>query len=120
MRGDPLPRVKRPCDECPWRTTAEPGRFTRERWESLSASSYDPELGSPQNGAPLFACHKTDEGRDRTCAGWLAKDGLRHVGIRLALTFGQVPIEACRPGEGWPDLFDTLRDAAEHDLGEPL
>ena len=61
-----LPRIHRPCDECPWRKDAEPGRFLEERWMSLKATSRqeDPPRG-PEIGDPLFACHKTDEGRDR-------------------------------------------------------
>lgn len=115
-----LPRVHRPCDECPWRRTAEPGRFTEERWRALLPTGRDPERGSAPLGAPIFACHKTDEGRDRTCAGWLAAEGANHVGMRLAVVTGRLPADALEPGPGWPALFDTVREAAEHDLGGEL
>ncbi len=115
-----LPRVRRPCDECPWLKTAEPGRFTAERWASLLESSHDPDKGSALLGAPLFACHKTAEGRDRACAGWLAVEGSGHVSIRLAVLDGRLPAEALEPGAGWPPLFETVREAAAHDLGHEV
>lgn len=115
-----LPRVHRPCDACPWRTTATPGRFTSERWRALRETSYDRHRGSAEMGAPLFACHKTDAGRDRVCAGWLAQEGVNHIGIRLHVLSGDLPAEALEPGEDWPPLFQTLAEAAEHDLSGSL
>lgn len=114
-----LSRVKRPCDECPWRADARPGRFTEERWTALLDTA-DTGRGSAPLGAPIFACHKTDEGRDRTCAGWLAVEGAGHVGIRLHVVAGSLPADALRPGDGWPELHPSIAAAAEHDLGYPV
>lgn len=110
-----LPRVNRPCDECPWRADARPGRFTAERWAAL-ADTADVGSGSAPMGAPMFACHKTGEGRDRACAG-LAVEGAGHVGVRLAVIVGWLPSLSLTPGEGWPSLHPSLAAAAAHDLG---
>lgn len=108
-----LSRVKRPCDECPWRVDAEPGRFTQERWEALMDS--DATEAPQAMGAPLFACHKTPAGEERACAGWLAQVGHRHLAVRLAVISGDVPGEALAPKPDWPPLHESVREAAEHD-----
>lgn len=112
-----LARVRRPCDECPWRADARPGRFERARWDALRASAHDERAGSAPLGAPLFACHKTAEGGERACAGWLAVEGSGHVTVRLAVVTGALPADALAPGPDWPPLFDTLEQARAHDLG---
>jgi hypothetical protein len=111
-------RVHRPCSECPWRTDATPGRFTRERWTALSRTCADIRTqASPEFGDPLFACHKTPEEGERACAGWLATEGNAHPTVRLAVALGDVPIEALEPGEDWPDLHPDFAATAGHDLG---
>lgn len=113
-----MKRVRRPCDACPWRKDAQPGRFDVERWESLQASS--PAPYGPEFGSPLFACHKTPEDGERACAGWLASVGHTHPAVRFAIMLGDMPEAALEPGEDWPDLHETFRETALHDLdGRP-
>lgn len=113
-----MKRVKRPCDECPWRVDAEPGRFAPERWAALAASSADERGFGPEYGNPLFACHKTPEGEERACAGWLAREGANHPTVRLAVLLGDVPACALDPGEGWPDLHPDFQTTRAHDMEE--
>lgn len=114
-----MKRVKRPCDECPWRADAEQGRFDAERWEALRASSPDEATGfGPEYGAPLFACHKTADGAERACAGWLATEGPAHPTVRLAVLTGVVPVCALSPGEGWPALHPDFGATRRHDQME--
>ncbi|WP_236746029.1 DUF6283 family protein [Mycobacteroides abscessus] len=63
--------------------------------------------------APIFACHKSEPGRDRACAGWLAVVGVEHLGIRLAVTLGRLPARMLRPGADWPDLFGSYEEMAD-------
>lgn len=68
-------------------------------------------------GGPLWACHTSTEGRDMLCASWLARVGLDHLSIRLAVAAGRIPAEALAPGEDWPSLygsFDSLAAANGH------
>lgn len=112
-----MKRVKRPCSACPWRKDCEPERFDPERWASLTASSIDPETGfGPEFGGPLFACHKTPEGGERACAGWLAVEGINHPTVRLGLLTGAVPVCSIEPGEGWPELHDSFAETMTHDM----
>jgi hypothetical protein len=111
-----LPYLRIPCEECPWLVDAVPGRFPEERWLAMRATC-DTGSGSAPPDAPLFACHKTRQGAEYVCAGWLAREGSGHVGIRIAVLRGRLPAEALSPSEGWPPLHPDLFSAAEHDLG---
>lgn len=101
----------RPCDECPWRRDQPAGRFPPERYEQLAATSRT-AAGHPELYDPLFACHKSREGRDLACAGWLAVAGVDHVRVRLAAACGHLDPAAMAPGAGWPPLYDTFQEMA--------
>ena len=102
---------RRPCDECPWRLDAVPGRFPPERYAALENTHGARGREAPL-GAPLFACHKTMEGRDAACAGFLAVEGYNHLGVRLVVLLGNIPIEALTPGADWPPLHATYASMA--------
>jgi uncharacterized protein DUF6283 len=114
-RGDrtvnPLPRVHRPCDECPFRRDALPGRFPACRYEALTATAGTPGHEAPFD-APMFACHKTPDGQERACAGWLAVAGFAHLGVRLAVLTGRLDPAALAPGQGWPELYGSYQEVA--------
>lgn len=104
-------RALRPCANCPWRRDAAPGEFPASRYEALTATS-----GSPGNevpiGAPLFACHKTAEGKEIACAGWLAAVGRYHLGMRVAVLDGRLDPAAFDPGPDWPELYGSYAEMA--------
>lgn len=113
-----MKHIKRPCDECPWRKDCEPGRFEPERWAVLAESSLDIRTNfGPEFGAILFACHKSPEGGERACAGWLAVEGVAHPTVRLSVAMGALPESALRPGDDWPALHESFADTAAHDMG---
>lgn len=103
----PLPRVRRPCAECPWRRDQPTGRFPAERFESLRETVEGPD-GSAPIGAPLFACHRTSPDAPSACAGWLAVEGAGHVGVRLAVVGNRLDPTALTPAPGWPDLYESF------------
>lgn len=107
-----LAHCVRPCTNCPWRRDSSAGEFPAERYEALRTTAGSPgrEAGL---GAPIFACHKSEPGRDRACAGWLAVAGIDHLGIRLAVTLGRLPAAMLKPGSDWPDLFSSYDEMAE-------
>ena len=59
---DQLPHRRRPCAECPWRRDVAAGKFSSERFDALADTSGGPGCEAPLS-APMFACHKTAEGR---------------------------------------------------------
>ncbi|PWI20548.1 hypothetical protein DI272_19120 [Streptomyces sp. Act143] len=60
----------------------------------------------------MFACHKSPEGREKACAGWLASVGHAHIGVRVAVAQHRLPREALAPGEDWPPLFASYTEMA--------
>lgn len=107
-----LPHCVRPCANCPWRRDSPAGEFPADRYGALRATAGRPgyEAGL---GAPIFACHKTEPGSDRACAGWLAVAGIDHLGIRLAVALGRLPAGALKLGDDWPALFGSYAEKAE-------
>lgn len=107
-----LPRRRYPCAECPFRRDTRPGQFPAHRYEVLRETAGAPGAEAGLQ-APMFACHKSPEGREEACAGWLAVCGIEHLGVRLATSFGHLPPEALRPGPDWPELFETYEEMAD-------
>lgn len=108
---EPMPRRSHPCNECPWRRDTPPGKFPAERYEALKATAGTAGHEAPL-GAPMFACHKTAEGQEQACAGWLATVGIEHIGVRYAVVTGRIPGSALHPGDNWPELFDNYAEMA--------
>ena len=102
----------RPCAECPWRKDTPPGQFPAERYEALRSTSRTP-AGHPGMHDPMFACHKSAEGNEIPCAGWLAVEGADHVRIRIGVSLGEIPVEALQPGDDWPELYEDYASMAE-------
>jgi hypothetical protein len=107
-----LPHRESPCANCPWRKDSEPGEFPPERYRALRSTAGRPGQEVDMR-APIFACHKSAEGKEMACAGWLAQVGYQHLGMRLAVVQGRLPVEALEPGEDWPELFEDYDELAE-------
>lgn len=102
----------KPCAECPFRLDAQPGQFEACRFDALRNTAGEPGHEAPI-GSPMFACHKTAEGKEIACAGWLAVCGYDHLGVRFAAATGALPGEVLRPGPGWPELFDSYEQMTD-------
>jgi hypothetical protein len=76
--------VKRTCDECPWRKDVPVGRFPPARYRALEDTCQ-----SGGFGAPIFACHKTKDGHEKACAGYLLVEGMNNNVVRLAAISGR-------------------------------
>ncbi|GBF17407.1 hypothetical protein Br6_04813 [Rhodococcus sp. Br-6] len=110
--SDGVPHRRRPCAECPWRRDVPAGKFTSERYDALAATSGGPGCEAPVS-APMFACHKTAEGAEQACAGWLAVAGGDHLGVRVAVIQGRLDPAVLEPGEAWPPLFGSFDEMAD-------
>jgi hypothetical protein len=107
--SDPLPHQKKPCKECPWRKDTPSGQFTAERYEALRNTTGSPGKEADLN-SPIFACHKTQEGREAACAGWLAAVGIEHLGIRFAIIQNRLPADSLKPKKDWPELHSSYEE----------
>ncbi|MGV9869741.1 DUF6283 family protein [Rhodococcus koreensis] len=110
-RPSALPHRQYPCAECPWRRDVAPGMFGRERFDALASTSGRPGHEAAVDAA-MFACHKSAEGEEEACAGWLAVAGVEHLGVRLSVIRGRLDPAALARGDGWPDLFDSYAEMA--------
>ncbi|MFF7198321.1 DUF6283 family protein [Streptomyces sp. NPDC008079] len=113
-----MPRCLKPCGRCPWRKDVSPGEFSLERFKSLWNTSHQPDpnairSGEDVLGQPMFACHKTPEGNEKSCAGWLAVAGYNNLAVRYAVAVGTLPESALTPGDGWPELFSSFEEMVE-------
>ncbi|MGI5526889.1 DUF6283 family protein [Streptomyces syringium] len=115
---------ERPCLSCPWRTDTDLTTFSDDEMDMLRRANGKPAAEAPLD-APTVACHRDQPGTPREwrlCAGWLATVGEHHLGIRLAMAFGNLPVSAIRLGPGWPSLhagLDALLAARAAQLGAP-
>lgn len=101
---------RRPCERCPWRRDVEPGEFTAERYEALRDTTGEPGNEAPV-GSPMFACHKSAEGKEIACAGWLASVGYDlNLTARLNVAIGEIEMPV--PDASWPALFDDYDEMA--------
>jgi len=73
----------KPCTECPWRTDVDTGRFPPERFAELAGTAYDMAMHQ-------FACHKTPEGHEKGCAGFVLRGSDHNLGARLACRDGRL------------------------------
>lgn len=101
-----------PCPECPWVRSTPPGQFPASRYEEIRGTTRDGD-DHAGFGAPMFACHMTVEGHEVPCAGWLAAVGEQSVTVRLNVAYGEIPADALRPGDDWPELFDDYDEMVE-------
>lgn len=108
-----FPRQKRPCVECPFRRDVKPGQFGSDRYDALRGTCRDEQNVQARLGTPIFACHKSPEGGEFACAGWLAVEGHSNIGIRVHVVFGTLPAEALKPADGWPDLYSSYEEMAD-------
>lgn len=93
-----------PCVRCPFSKATPPGQFPLERYELLRNTIGAPGREVPFGG-PMFACHKTAEGKEQPCTGWLATFGEYHIGVRVAIAQYRLDPSVLTPKLGWPELF---------------
>lgn len=102
----------RPCAECPWVKATPAGQFPVERYEALRGTTGEPGNEAPL-GSGMFACHKSAEGKEMPCAGWLAAVGVDSISVRYNVAVGAIPAEALEPGEHWPELHGSYDEMVE-------
>jgi hypothetical protein len=78
--------------------------------EGLASTCPDTHGMGPDFSATWFACHQSAFGEEIPCAGWLARVGRAHPGVRFAVMKGRVPIEALDAAEDWPPLHETYQE----------
>ncbi len=99
-------RKTRPCGNCPWRvgsdTATIPG-FGVPLMQNLARTCVG-------DGIALMACHKSTEGDDVVCAGFVLSVGMDSIALRIAASRGTIdPQRFEANGELHPDFPAMLR-----------
>lgn len=104
--------LKIQCDECPWRSDVEVGRFPPERYKALENTC---RQGWPPQ--PIFACHKTPEGKEQACVGYLMLNGRNNIAVRLAAIERRIDLTALQQRGPLYRNFREMARANGHDPG---
>lgn len=116
MSSCSLTTIAKPCTSCPWRVDQDATdipNFDIELAEGLADCCPDKRGMGPDFGASMFACHKSKDGAEIACAGWMATVGHRHPGVRLAVAMGRLDASVLRPGLDWPELHVNYQKVIE-------
>jgi hypothetical protein len=98
-----LPYRRTPCDECPW-VVGNVGQFPAERFARLAVVAHDQSWDQ-------FACHKSSDGADVGCAGYLLRGAAHNLGVRLAVAAGR--LDPAATTDGGRELYPSYRAMAE-------
>lgn len=100
---------RQPCAECPWRVE-NTGNFPAEAFEHSADTARDSSFST-------FACHMSGSEKPAVCAGFLLRNSVHNLGVRMAIIRGD-----CDPrqvSEGGAVLFDSYRLMAETNGVDP-
>lgn len=98
-------KVRRPCDNCPWRIDAPRGYWDPQHFIDIWKHCQD-------DGLNIMLCHKANdlpagERPNVPCQGWVRVMGFSAIGVRLLAMRQQITLEEIRDQAG-PSLFSTF------------
>lgn len=98
-------RLRRPCDNCPWRVDAPRGYWDPQHFVDTWRNCQD-------DGLNIMLCHKAtalskEDQRDVPCQGWIRVMGFDAIGVRILVMQGKATLEEVENREG-PELFPTF------------
>ena len=99
------PKLRRPCDNCPWRVDAPHDYWDPQHFIDIWQNCQD-------DGIHVMLCHKSgalpkaDQG-NVPCQGWIRIMGCDAIGVRILLMNGKTTIEEVEDRKG-PKLFPTF------------
>lgn len=82
-------KLRKPCNDCPWRRDAPPGYWHPDHFASISRNCRADGLG-------IMHCHKSarlPREERLVCQGWVRSEGFNAIGVRLAAMAGRVTVE---------------------------
>ena len=98
-------KLRRPCDNCPWRVDAPRGYWDPQHFTDIWRNCQD-------DGLNVMLCHKSNalppaERGSVPCQGWIRVMGSAAIGVRILLMNGNATIEEVEDRAG-PTLFPTF------------
>lgn len=95
--------MRAPCAQCPWRKDVPTGVFPAEAYRISAHTAEDAALST-------FACHMSGAGSPRTCAGFLLRNSVHNLQVRIQLAQGRLDLRKVEDG-GLP-LYASYREMA--------
>ena len=98
-------KLRRPCENCPWRVDAPRGYWDPQHFVDIWRNCKDDDMH-------IMLCHKAtalpDSERDKLpCQGWIRVMGFDAIGVRILVMRDQVTMEEVEDKDG-PELFSTF------------
>lgn len=105
-----MSKLRKPCDNCPWRVDAPRGHWANDHFESIYRNCQD-------DGQSIMLCHKASavapaERIEHVCQGWLRVIRDEAIGVRIALMRGYVTEAEMLDTKG-PELFGSFKEMLE-------
>lgn len=106
---------RRPCKTCPWRVDSEGGSAI-PGFDIQKARELESTVGEGDAFRPIMACHRSRDGGDHVCIGYVVVEGYSNLAVRMAAITGRLPlgeiVDACEDLE-LHQSFDEMLDALE-------
>jgi len=93
-------KLRRPCENCPWRVDAPRGYWAPDHFESIWENCQD-------DGMHVMGCHKSSSANFLPCQGWIRVMGFGSIGVRLLAMQGKITAAEVEDDKG-PALFKTF------------
>ena len=98
-------KLRRPCENCPWRVDAPRGYWDPQHFIDIFRNCQD-------DGLNIMLCHKSgalpkEQRPDIPCQGWIRVMGFNAIGVRILVMRNQVTMEEVEDTAG-PELFPTF------------
>ena len=100
-------KVRRPCDNCPWRVDAPRGYWDPQHFVDIWKNCQD-------DGGNVMLCHKANNlpGGAKSldappCQGWIRVMGFSAIGVRILVMTGRVSNDEVEDRDG-PKLFKSF------------
>lgn len=105
MTAESSLKLRRPCNNCPWRIDAPREYWDPQHFVDIWKSCQD-------DGQNVMLCHKSnalpqERRREVPCQGWIRVMGFNAIGVRLLVMRGEAELEEVEDKRG-PELFATF------------
>lgn len=98
-------KLRRPCDNCPWRVDAPRDYWDPQHFIDIWRSCQD-------DGTHIMLCHKSTalpaaERKELPCQGWIRVMGFSAIGVRILAMQNKITPEEVEDRDG-PKLFPSF------------